>query len=162
MSHPLPRWLPQTRWFGPPTTQLWRRFLSRNVCTVAGYGAQRSQIAQRNAINTGTRSERQGKRRPSGLVLADEGDRLCFRPTKGWGAPTRQHRITHGCSRPRIWLELEQLAQERRAAIKAREAIEREVREAVRDLHARGATPSQLANVVGVTRATIHNWLKRP
>jgi DNA-directed RNA polymerase specialized sigma24 family protein len=43
----------------------------------------------------------------------------------------------------------------------ALERVDRELHESVRDLYARGATPSQLAQIVGVTRATIHNWLRR-
>jgi DNA-directed RNA polymerase specialized sigma24 family protein len=56
---------------------------------------------------------------------------------------------------------LERLAHERRKTAEALERVERELHESVRDLYARGATPSQLAQMVGVTRATIHNWLRR-
>jgi Putative ATPase subunit of terminase (gpP-like) len=36
--------------------------------------------------------------------------------------------------------------------------LERETRELVRALYERGAKPGQLAEVLGVSRATIHNW----
>jgi uncharacterized protein YjcR len=39
--------------------------------------------------------------------------------------------------------------------------VERERRE-LRGLYERGVKPSQLAEVLGLTRATIHNWVKRP
>jgi DNA-directed RNA polymerase specialized sigma24 family protein len=55
------------------------------------------------------------------------------------------------------------LAEERDQADVARKRaecaeLERETREVVRELYERGAKPSQLAEVLGVTRATIHNW----
>ncbi|MBD0282242.1 MAG: helix-turn-helix domain-containing protein [Thermoleophilaceae bacterium] len=40
--------------------------------------------------------------------------------------------------------------------------MERDTRELVRRLYERGARPSQLAEVLGVSRATIHNWVERP
>jgi DNA-directed RNA polymerase specialized sigma24 family protein len=51
---------------------------------------------------------------------------------------------------------LEQLARRRAECAE----VERETRELVRQLYERGAKPSQLAEVLGVTRATIHNWVK--
>jgi uncharacterized protein YjcR len=39
-------------------------------------------------------------------------------------------------------------------------ATPRETSERVRELYERGAKPSQLAEVLGVSRRTIHSWLK--
>jgi DNA-binding transcriptional regulator YiaG len=39
--------------------------------------------------------------------------------------------------------------------------LERETREFVRELYDREAKPSQLAEVLGVTRATVDNWARR-
>jgi DNA-directed RNA polymerase specialized sigma24 family protein len=54
--------------------------------------------------------------------------------------------------------KLEELARRRAKCAE----VERETRRLVRELYDRGARPSQLAEVLGVTRATIHNWVKRP
>ena len=52
---------------------------------------------------------------------------------------------------------LEELARRRAECVE----VERETRELVRRLYERGARPSQLAEVLGVSRATVHNWVKR-
>lgn len=56
----------------------------------------------------------------------------------------------------------EELARLERVAQRRKECaeVEREAREVVRELYNRGAKPSQLAEVLNVTRATIHNWVK--
>jgi DNA-directed RNA polymerase specialized sigma24 family protein len=56
---------------------------------------------------------------------------------------------------------LERLAQQRVELDERAADLERETRDAVRDVRAKGMTPTQIAEIFDVSRQTVHNWLGR-